>query len=167
MWGADSPRLSRQFAEFRLNQKMKLFGIASFTSEEVLDSFPPEAVGVLSAYTYCGTLDTPENKAFVKAYKARVHASPGSYQYMGYMAAKMVIQALKDIKGKAEDKDAFIHALEKVQVKGPMGMTSFDEHHGMIGDFYELTVAKGADGKLYNKCGERIPQVKDPYQLFP
>ena len=167
MWGADSPRITRQFAEYGLNKKMKLFGIASFTSEEVLDNFPPEAVGVLSAYTYCGTLDTPENKTFVQSYKSRYNALPGSYQYMGYMAAKMVIQALKDINGKAEDREAFIAALRKVQVKGPMGMTSFDENQGMVADFFELEVVKGADGKLANKCGARIPQVKDPYHLFP
>jgi len=167
MWGADSPRITRQFAEYGLNKKMKLFGIASFTSEEVLHHMPPEAVGVLSAYTYCGTLDTPENKAFVKGYQSRYHALPGSYQYMGYMAAKMVIQALKDIKGRVEDKKAFIAALEKVKIKGPMGATSFDEHHGMVADFYELTVAKGPDGKLFNQCGVRIAQVRDPYQLFP
>jgi branched-chain amino acid transport system substrate-binding protein len=167
MWGADSPRITRQFAEYGLSKQMKLFGIASFTSEEVLDQMPPEAVGVLSAYTYCGTLDTPENKAFVKNYRSRFNSLPGSYQYMGYMAAKMVIQALKDIKGRVEDREAFIAALEKVQVKGPMGMTSFDQNHGMIADFFELTVARGPDGKLLNKCGDRIPQVKDPYHLFP
>ena len=167
MWGADSPRITRQFAEYGLNKKMKLFGIASFTSEEVLDKMPPEAAGVLSAYTYCGTLDTPENKAFVQSYRSRYNALPGSYQYMGYMAAKMVIQALKDIKGRVEDKEAFIAALGKVQVKGPMGMTSFDPNQGMVADFFELTVVKGPDGKLANKCGERISQVKDPYHLFP
>lgn len=167
MWGADSPRITRQFAEYGLSKKMQLFGIASFTSEEVLEHMPPESVGVLSAYTYCGTLDTPENKAFVQSYRSRYNALPGSYQYMGYMAAKMVIQALKDINGRAEDREAFIAALRKVQVKGPMGLTSFDENHGMVADFFELTVVKGPDGRLSNKCGERIPQVKDPYHLFP
>jgi branched-chain amino acid transport system substrate-binding protein len=92
---------------------------------------------------------------------------PGSYQYMGYMSAKMVIQALKDIKGRVEDKDAFIDALSKVHIKGPMGMASFDEHHGLVADFYLLTVEKGPDGKLQNHCGERIAQVKDPYDMFP
>ena len=48
-----------------------------------------------------------------------------------------------------------------------MGMTSFDEHHGMVADFYRLTIEKGPDGKLQNHCGERIAQVKDPYDLFP
>ena len=48
-----------------------------------------------------------------------------------------------------------------------MGMTSFDEQQGMVGDFYMLSVEKGADGQLQNRCGDRIPQVKDPYALFP
>jgi branched-chain amino acid transport system substrate-binding protein len=168
MWGADSGRITEQYTEYGLNKRMPLFGIASFTSEEVLGSMPPESVGVMSAYTYCGTLDTPENKAFVDAYKARNNnALPGSYQYMGYMAAKMVIQALKDIKGNVEDRDAFIAALEKVKLKGPMGMASFDEHHGLVADFYPLTVEKGSNGQLQNRCGEPIRQVKDPYDMFP
>ena len=167
MWGADAPRIVQQYAEYGLDKKLPIFGIASFTSEELLEAMPPQAVGVQSAYTYCGTLDTPENKAFVDGFKSRYNAVPGSYSYMGYMAAKMVIQALKDIKGQTGDREAFINALSKVQVKGPMGITSFDEHHGMVADFYQLTIEKGPDGKLQNHCGERIAQVKDPYDLFP
>jgi branched-chain amino acid transport system substrate-binding protein len=167
MWGADAPRITQQYVEYGLSKKMPLFGIASFTSEELLGDMPPESEGLLSSYTYCGTLDTPENKAFVEGYRSRYKELPGSYQYMGYMAAKMVIQAIKDVNGKVEDRQAFVNALSKVQVKGPMGMTSFDENRGMIGDFYALKVVKGPDGRLQNSCGERIPQVKDPYHLFP
>jgi branched-chain amino acid transport system substrate-binding protein len=167
MWGSDAPRISQQYVEYGLSKKMPLFGIASFTSEELLGDMPPAAAGILSAYTYCGTLDTPENKKFVADYQSRYKALPGSYQYMGYMAAKMVIQAIKDIKGRVEDRGAFVDALSKVQIKGPMGMTSFDEHHGIVADFYVLTVEKGSDGHLQNRCGERIAQVRDPYSSFP
>lgn len=168
MWGADAPRFVQQYADYGVNKTMPLFGIASFTSEELLAHMPPPAVGVKSAYTYCGTLDTPENKKFVTGFEAAHDgAAPGSYSYMGYTAAEMVIQALKDINGKAEDRDAFIKALSNVKIKGPMGMVSFDQHHGMVADFYVLTVEKGPNGKLQNHCDERIPQVKDPYNLFP
>lgn len=167
MWGVDSSRIVEQYADYGLAGKMPLFGIASFTSEEVLGNMPPQAVGVMSAYTYCGTLDTPENKKFVQEYEDKYHTVPGSYEYMGYMAARMVIQALIDINGRVENKDAFIAALSKVKINGPMGMASFDEHHGMVGDFYVLQVEKGPDGHLQNKCVARIPQVMDPYQLFP
>jgi len=167
MWGADAPRVIAQFAELGLSAKLPMFGIASFTSEELLGSMPPESVGVLSSYTYCGTLDTPENKAFVAGYKQRNNGLPGSYQYMGYQAAKMVIQAIKDVKGNVEDRDAFIAALEKVQIKGPMGVTKFDKNHGIVADFYLLKVEKGTDGQLRNRCGDKLSQVEDPYNLFP
>ncbi len=167
MWGADALRITRQYAEYGLNKKMPFFGMASFTSEELLGDMPPEAEGIISAFIYCGTLDTPENKQFVDGYRSRYKATPGSYQYLGYMAAKMVIQALKDIKGRAEDKEAFVAALRKVQAKGPMGVAGFDDHQGMVGDFYLLKVQKGQDGRLQNSCGDRIQQMKDPYEMFP
>lgn len=166
MWGADAPRIARQYAEFGLNKKMPIFGMGAFTSEDLLVDMPPEAEGIMSAYTYCGTLDTAENKRFVDGFTSRYKNAPGSYQYMGYMAAKMVIQALKDIKGRAEDREAFIAALAKVQLNGPMGMARFDDRQGMVGDFYVLKVTK-KDGKLQNTCVERIPQVRDPYDMFP
>jgi len=166
MWGADALRITRQYSEYGLKGRLPFFGIASFTSEELLAVMPPEAEGLLSAYTYCGTLDTPENRRFVEGYRARYNAWPGSYQYMGYMSAKFVIQALKDIQGRAEDREAFIAALRKIQLRGPMGMASFDERQGMVGDFYVLKVVR-KDGRLQNECIERIPQVKDPYDLFP
>jgi hypothetical protein len=37
----------------------------------------------MSAYTYCGTLDTPENKKFVDSYKARYNALPGRISIWG------------------------------------------------------------------------------------
>jgi hypothetical protein len=48
-----------------------------------------------------------------------------------------------------------------------MGMASFDEHHGLVADFYPLTVERGSNGQLQNRCGPPIPQVKDPYDMFP
>lgn len=166
LWGADAPRITRQYAEYGLKGRLPFFGIASFTSEELLGSMPPEAEGIMSAYTYCGTLDTPENRRFVDGYKSRYKAMPGSYQYMGYMAAKFVIQALKDVQGRAEDREAFVAALRKIQLRGPMGLASFDDRQGMVGDFYVLKVVK-RDGQLQNECVDRISQVKDPYDLFP
>lgn len=166
MWGADSPRIARQYAEYGLKGRLPFFGLASFTSEELLASMPPEAEGIMSAYTYCGTLETPENRRFVEGYKSRYKALPGSYPYMGYMAAQFVIQALKDIQGRAEDREAFVAALRKIQLRGPMGMASFDERQGMVGDFHVLRIVRKG-GQLQNECLERIPQVKDPYDLFP
>jgi hypothetical protein len=47
-----------------------------------------------------------------------------------------------------------------------MGPVSFDERRGVVSDFYVLKVVK-KDGQLQNECIDKIPQVKDPYDVFP
>jgi len=165
IWAADAPRIARQFAEYGLRGKLPFFGVASFTAEEGLADMPPEVEGVHSGYVYCGTLNTPENRQFVESYRNRFKSIPGPYPYQSYMAAKAVIQALKDVNGRIEDKEAFLTALRKVQLKGPMGIVSFDERQGMITDFQILRVVR-KDGRLQNECVGRIAS-RDPYNLFP
>jgi len=82
------------------------------------------------------------------------------------MGAKMMIQAIKEVGGKVEDRQAYLTALARTRVDGPMGSVGFDERHGMVADFYVLKVVK-KDGQLQNECADKIPQVKDPYDLFP
>lgn len=166
MWGADATRITRQYAEYGLRGKLPRFGLASFTSEELLTVMPPEIEGAMSMYNYCGSLDTPANKRFVEGYRTRYNAPPGSYQYMAYMSSKILIQAIKDVKGNVENKDAVLAALRKVRLDGPMGLASFDERQRGVFDFYALKVVK-KDGQLQNECIDKIPQVRDPYDLFP
>jgi branched-chain amino acid transport system substrate-binding protein len=166
MWGADATRITRQIGEYGLRGKISLFGVASFTSEELLAVMPPEIEGFLSMYNYCGSLDNPANKRFVDGYRSRYNAVPGSYQYMGYMGAKILIQAIKDVRGNVEDRDAVLAALRKVKLDGPMGPASFDERQRGVFDFYALKVVK-KDGRLQNECIDKIAQVMDPYDLFP
>ena len=47
-----------------------------------------------------------------------------------------------------------------------MGKVSFDERQGMVADAYHLKVVR-KDGTLQNECMERIPESRDPYNLFP
>jgi len=166
MWGADAPRITRQYAEYGLRGKLPMFGVASFTSEELLAVMPPEIEGVMSMYNYCGSLDTPANKRFVEGYRSRFNALPGSYQYMAYMSSKMLIQAIKDVKGNVENRDAVLAALKNIRLDGPMGVASFDERQRGVFDFYALKVVK-KDGRLQNECIDKISQVTDPYDVFP
>ena len=63
MWGADAPRISQQYVEYGLNNKMPLFGIASFTSEELLVSMPPESVGSSARILIVGRLIRPRTRS--------------------------------------------------------------------------------------------------------
>lgn len=166
IFGGDAVRLLRQFREYGYKEKLPFFGYGSITTEENLPGMPPETEGIFASYVYCGSLDTPENKSFVEGFKNRYNSIPGSFPYQAYMSAKMMIQAIKDVNGNVEDKDAFLAALSKVSLQGPMGKVSFDKNGGVVQDFYLLKVVE-KDGRLQNECVDKIPQVGDPYQLFP
>jgi len=166
MWGSDAVRIVRQYEEYGLKGKLPFFGMAAFTTEEMLPGMPPALEGVMSAYNYCGSLDTPSNKRFVEGFKARYKGLPGAYQYMTYTASKTMMHAIREIGGKVEDRPAYLAALAKARVEGPMGPVSFDERRGIVSDFYVLKVVK-KDGQLQNECVEKLSQVKDPYDLFP
>lgn len=166
IWGADSPRIARQYAEFGLKSKLPYFGVASFTAEETLNDMPPEIEGTNSGYVYCGTLGTPENKKFVDGYQSQFHLTPGPFAYLAYAGAKAVIAAIETTHGNVSDKARFAAVLSKMQIHGPMGPVSFDQRNGMIGDFFVMKVVK-QNGRFQNQCVQRIAQVRDPYNLFP
>lgn len=66
-----------------------------------------------------------------------------------------------------QDREALVTALSKLEAKGPMGVTKFDENRGIVTDFFLLKVGVGSDGTLQNSCIDRMPQVEDPYKMFP
>lgn len=162
VWGADALKFIPQYNDYGLDKKIPIFGGASFTSEEYLQGMPPQIEGVSSAYVYCGTLGTPQNKKFVEGYRAKFGGDPGSYQYLAYVASKIAIEALKKVNGKTDDRDALARAVAETRLDGPMGLAYFDQNHGLVSDMFSMTV-RAKNGKRENECLDRIPQVADDY----
>ena len=63
--------------------------------------------------------ETPENKAFVKAFQAAYGSPPGFPAFNAYLTAHFIADAFR--KAGAIDKEKFIDALEGLKVKNPVG----------------------------------------------
>ncbi len=168
MFGSDSIRIMNQIAEFGLKDRIRIFGWSSFFDEgTTLPGMGLNAEGGIGCYVSAPPTDIPENKAFVTAYLDAYGQLPGQYAYISYIASTLIYAALEEIDGKAEDKEAFLKALETVKVKTPMGGEAFfDEKHGLIWDFIVYEVRK-TNGETHIFEIDRVPGVKDPYDLFP
>jgi branched-chain amino acid transport system substrate-binding protein len=78
------------------------------------------AEGVMGTNTYLFYYpETPENKAFVKAFKDRYGTPPGFPAFDGYLTAEFIAEAYK--KAGKIDKEKFVDALEGLKVKNPVG----------------------------------------------
>jgi branched-chain amino acid transport system substrate-binding protein len=89
----------------------------------VLKPLGPDAPeGVMGTIQYLVYYpETPQNKAFVKAFQDRYGAPPGFPAFDAYLTAEFIAQGFK--KAGKIDKEKFIDALEGLKVENPVGGT--------------------------------------------
>ena len=161
MSGAFALRFTSAFKSFGRTGKTPLVGITQLTDQSVLPQEDPTAVtGVLTSAQYCDGIDTPENKKFVDAYRAKFNALPGYYSDAGYVKAQILVQAMKTLKGDASDKAKVAKAMQAVQIQAPRGPVKIsDKTHSPIQNVYICEV-RSVDGVLRNmpvKTYESVP----------
>jgi branched-chain amino acid transport system substrate-binding protein len=156
--GSDAIRFITQYDEYGLKQKIKLFVIGDTVDETFLPSQKDTALGVENYLHYAFTLDTPENKRFVKAYQQKYKYDPGQFSEQGYVGAKTIVRAIEAVKGKIEDQAAFMKALKAVKFEAPRGPFKFDDSQNVIENVYIRRVEK-KDNQYVNTVFDRVPDV--------
>jgi branched-chain amino acid transport system substrate-binding protein len=164
--GINGLRFLKQYAEYGL-KKIPVFGNPTCVDEGILRNMGDEALGVYSASWYSAELDTPENKRFVQAVLAEYKVIPGFYTAGTYVAGMYVEAALEAVKGKFEDKDAFVRALHNVRLaRSPMGPIRIDEYGKPVLNIYVRKVER-KDGRLVNTIVETFPEVTQFWTFDP
>lgn len=159
--GNDSITFVKQYEEYGLKNKMPLLTSGDCVDESSLPSQGDSAVGIISALHYSAALDTAENKKYVSRYIAKYHEEPNMFAEQGYVAAKVIVEALNGVKGNLTDTEALLNEIRKANFEAPQGPFSFDpKTQNVIFNTYIRKVEK-KDGKLVNSVIETIPEVKD------
>src|SRR5882672_3016384 len=159
--GSNPLRFLRTYKEYGLNKPV--FGNPTLVDEGILKNMGDEALGVYSASWYTVDRDTPDNKRFVQSIQAEYKVTPGFYTAGTSTAGLWLEEAMKAIKGKFEDKAAFVKALHGVRLaRGPMGPIRLDEYGKPILNIYVRKVER-KNGQLVNTT---IATVKDVSQFF-
>jgi branched-chain amino acid transport system substrate-binding protein len=157
--GGNGIKFLKQYNEYGLKAKIPLLGAMTTVDEGVLKSMGDEALGVVSAGWYTSAINNPNNKRFAGEINRDYKQDPGYYSIGAYGAALMLEEAAKAVKGKVEDKAAFMAALRKVQVANdPRGAIKLDALGNPIMDVYIRKVER-KDGKLVNAIVKTYPAV--------
>lgn len=160
--GSDAVRFVKQYDEFGLKGKIQLLSPGFMVENDVLPSQGSSALGVVSTMQYTDTLDTAENKDFVNAYRKKHDAFPSVYSEYGYVAARVIAEALKAVNGNTTDQATFNAAIGSVKFNAPRGPFSFDPAtHNVIMNVYLREVVE-QDGRFVNKVIETFKDVKAP-----
>lgn len=139
--------------------QMPVLGAMTTVDEGILKSMGDEAVGVISAGWYSAGIDTPANQEYVAAVQEAYGADPGYYTTGAYMACQFLNNALEQVDGNVEDKEAFMEALRNVNIaESPYGPVKLDEYGQPILDITIRKVEETEDG-LKNTVIHTYPEV--------
>ena len=164
--GSNGFRYVRQFNEYGLRGKLAIIGGMTALDEAVLRNMKIEALGIITTCWYSATLDNPLNKKFAAAFRAEAKYDPGFYAAATYVEAAVLENALRAVKGKIEDKAAFMKALRSSKTDTVRGPVSFDSYGNVVGNVYIRKVER-EEGRLVNSVIYTYPNVSQFWSYKP
>ena len=157
----------KQYESAGLKGKLPLVGGGTTTDESVLPQMGDEAVGAITALHYSAALSTPQNVKFARAFEVRAGKSASYYSEATYTGTRWIVEAVKAVGGKVEDREALLGALRKVDIKdAPRGPISVDQWGNPVQNVYVRKVEK-VDGKLQNTVIATFPAVGQFWKYNP
>jgi branched-chain amino acid transport system substrate-binding protein len=126
-----------------VNLQSKVFGVGSWATADFVKLAGDAAQGIHAAVPYAYTIDRPENKKFVAAYKTEYGELPGKYSAAGYNALNIIMDAIE--RAGSADPDKIRQAMAKTDYHGPNGSFKFDAKHQAYG--FDAVLVRLNDGK--------------------
>ena len=160
--GGEAINFIKQAHSFGLGDVMKLTGAGWTTSPLFLPAQKKAAIGFIGSLNYVPSINTEENKSFIKAYIDRFGRSPSEFAVQGYDSARVIIKAIETLSGNIEDKDKLAQAINAISIIGPRGPLTIDpETNNVIQNIYIFEVVSSKNGPEL-KVLDTIEAVKAP-----
>jgi branched-chain amino acid transport system substrate-binding protein len=142
-------------------------GIHLITTGDVLDDgnmdlMGDATLGMISSYHYSAAHDSPENAAFIAAYKKiDPNSRPNAHAIGAYDGMAAIYAVIQQLKGNI-DGDKAMEVLKGLKIMSPRGPIYIDpETRDIVQNIYIRKAEKVGD-KVYNVEFKTIPEVKDP-----
>jgi branched-chain amino acid transport system substrate-binding protein len=142
---------------------IKLIATGDITDDGVVETMGDPVLGLITSFHYSAAHDSPENKAFLKAYAEAngTKLRPNFMAVAGYDGMAAIYAALKKTNGNT-DGDALMAAFKGMKIASPRGPIMIDpDTRDVIQTMYIRKVER-VNGGLYNVEFDKFPDQKDP-----
>jgi branched-chain amino acid transport system substrate-binding protein len=164
--GSNGFRYLRQFNEYGLRGKVVPVGGMTALDEAVLRNMGDEALGIVTSCWYSAEIENAINKRFVANFRVDHGYDPGFYAAATYTEAAVLDATLNAVKGRIEDKPAFMKTVRAIKVDTCRGPVQFDQYGNVVGNIYIRKVER-KDGRLVNRVIHTYPNVSQFWTYKP
>ena len=155
--GATGIAFLKQWRQSGLDGKVKLYADRGGLDETMLAAVGDAAEGAAAASSWSGSLDNPQNRHFMQAFRAAHHRAPSLYAAQGYDTALLLDAAIRANGSKFANSTSFRAALLHAPAPTLRGTNiRFARNHFPIDDYYLMTVTRDVDGQYSLATGKRI-----------
>ena len=141
----------KQFVGAGLSKDMTLFGPGFSADEDVIRAVGDSMLGMFNTSQWAHDMTNAVNKRFVEDFQKEYSRLPTLYASQGYDAARLMDAAVRDVKGKLEDKEAVRKALKVAKFESVRGAFKFNTNQFPIQDYYLRVITKDAQGRITNR----------------
>ncbi len=154
----------KQFVGAGLSKDVTLFGPGFSADEDVIKAVGEPMLGMFNSSHWAHDLDNAANKKFVADFVKDYGRLPSLYASQGYDAALLMNAAVRDVKGKVEDKPALLKALKAAKFDSVRGPFRFNRNQYPVQDYYLRVITKDGQGRVTNRTlGKIFTQHEDAY----
>src|ERR1700681_4839564 len=150
----------KAFKERGLKQAgIRIIATGDLTDDGVLQAMGEPTLGLITSFHYSAAHDSPENKAFLKAY-VDVNGTklrPNFMACAGYDGMAAIAEALKKTGGSV-DVEQFVGALKGMRLMSPRGPITIDPETRDIVQTVYIRRVERIDGLLYNIELDKYPE---------
>ena len=158
--GSGTVNYVNQYAQTKL--KPVNVGPQSNADDFFFGAMQDNALGVIGSGHYVMTNDSPRNTAFIASFLKRYKRLPAAVDVQGYDSANMIIETVKRMKGKLDDKAAVRKAMIEIDINSPRGYFKIDPATGnAIQNIYITKVVKRVGGYSHEIL-QTYDKVRDP-----
>ena len=162
--GEQSIAFMKAFEERGLAKEgIKVIATGDLTDDNVLNNMGEPVAGVITSHHYSAYHDSPENKAFVKAFHevAKDLPRPNFMGVGGYDGMAAIAEVTKKLGGKV-DGDKAMEAFKGLKLASPRGPISIDPATRDIVQTVYIRRVQKIGNEYWNVEFDRFNDVKDP-----
>ena len=141
----------KQFIGAGLSKDTMLLLPGFSADQDVISAVGSAMAGLFNTAHWSPDMDNPANRKFVAEFQKAYNRLPTLYASQGYDTALLIDAAVRGVKGKVEDKQAFRNALKVAKFDSVRGPFKFNKNQYPIQNYYVRTIGNDGKGGLVNK----------------